>query len=220
MGRIDGKQLKNNDLTGSNLNRGIGIYDETESLIAGQKRFWNGQTYQTNTSITGVERDDLSNAPDISTDWDSLESLGLGFFSAYNTTSQSIPANIKWLGVFEYDSSTFMHSTTVKPENITIGIQGKYHIHIDITNYISSGTKASESKGIVKINTGSGWSSINGTSCYMLHNKSGQSLSTGSIDFIYSFNAGDKIRIRTTKVSGTSTLKTVLKGCRILLEKI
>ena len=71
MGQLKSTQIVNNTITGASFIRSLKVYDETESLSASSDnlRYFNGKFYYPINNITGVKENDLSQTPDISSDW-------------------------------------------------------------------------------------------------------------------------------------------------------
>ncbi len=72
--QFNNKRIKIDTITGASLNDELGIFDETNNYSKNRRCFWNSKFYISNTAITGGDRGDLSNAPDVSTNWNLISS--------------------------------------------------------------------------------------------------------------------------------------------------
>jgi len=63
-------QIKDRVLTGASFTPEMKFYDETYSYVTNDQIFWQGEQYTCNTNIIGGAEGDLSNAPDVSPNWD------------------------------------------------------------------------------------------------------------------------------------------------------
>lgn len=71
LNQITQKQIKNDGITGADLNPNIGIYDETKSYTSGTLVIWKAQVWKAINAIIGVSEGDLTQAPDLATsDWE------------------------------------------------------------------------------------------------------------------------------------------------------
>jgi len=67
--QLSNTQILEGSLTGADLNEGIGIYDETSDYSIGDYVLWETERYECINNVIGGEGGDLSNAPNISSDW-------------------------------------------------------------------------------------------------------------------------------------------------------
>ncbi len=67
--QLSNTQILEGSLTGADLNEGIGIYDETSDYFIDDHVLWQTSKYTCINNVMGGMSGDLSNAPDISTDW-------------------------------------------------------------------------------------------------------------------------------------------------------
>lgn len=72
--QFNNKRIKIDTITGASIHDELGIFDETNNYSKNSRCFWNSKFYISNTAITGGDRGDLSNAPDVSTDWNLISS--------------------------------------------------------------------------------------------------------------------------------------------------
>ncbi len=70
MQQLEQSQIQENVLTGSRLNTWLWFYDETKNYSINDQIKWGMKEYQCISPVTGWVEWDLSNAPDISSDWD------------------------------------------------------------------------------------------------------------------------------------------------------
>ena len=138
----------------------------------------------------------------------------------YGNTNQSIDAgwtDISW-GVQreEFGSFTF----TAPGTEVTIVDTSTYLVQVSVTNQALSGTSRSESEFDVQIDTGAGYASVPGSDKYIYHRQSSQGKGTASAQFIWVATAGDKIKVRAQRTSGTTTISTLGDGCQFTLIKM
>jgi len=67
--QIKAENILDHSLTGASFRNELRYYDETANYSQGARVTWAGREYIANTNITGGEEGDLSNAPNISSDW-------------------------------------------------------------------------------------------------------------------------------------------------------
>jgi len=67
--QVKAQNILDHSLTGASFRTEMRYYDETLNYSQGAIVSWAGREYQANTSITGTTEGDLSNAPNVSTDW-------------------------------------------------------------------------------------------------------------------------------------------------------
>ena len=67
--QLSNTQILEGSLTGADLVKEIGIYDETQDYSVGDVVLWETTRYKCINDVTGGEGGDLSNSPDKSPDW-------------------------------------------------------------------------------------------------------------------------------------------------------
>lgn len=77
--QLSNTQILEGSLTGADLVRQIGIYDETQDYIIDDIVLWETTRYKCINNVTGGAGGDLSNSPNISSDWILLNFDG-GYF--------------------------------------------------------------------------------------------------------------------------------------------
>jgi len=203
---IRNSRLLNNTITGSSIHRGYGFYDETENVGSGQTRFYRHSFYETNTAITGVLRDDMSNAPDISTDWDEVKNI---IYSIRPSSAQAfIGTRVSVDLDTEFDSSDFAHLTLGE---VIIDKDGIYFVSVTSSNGTYSGTSRSGSRTYLQVDNGSGFTDAT-LLISQYHRGYGISDDTGSQTILLKLGAGFKLRIQTVRYDGTATLNTIPDG--------
>ena len=95
---INQSQIKNNDITGADINYQLGIYDETYSYVVGDKCFWGSRIYIAIKDVVPTDEGDLSNNPALDTDnWELLQR------SAYSKVDESGFSGNPKKAVVEFD---------------------------------------------------------------------------------------------------------------------
>ena len=70
--QLDEKDISNNTLTGASFIHEIGIWDETYTYDIDDEVIWNSKRYRCTTTTATATEGDISNRPDLSTDWEEI----------------------------------------------------------------------------------------------------------------------------------------------------
>lgn len=148
--------------------------------------------------------------------WES--ETGESVFEAYKTTSsQSITGsgdNITWNADVR-KNAIFSHSTSVNPEQITVGEPGDYDIHAELTLDYQSG--ASWQKVTIEI-------TVNGTQVPGSITRGAVDTNSDQLTFAVrrtvSLGDGDIIRIKGTLTAGGGTVQALADACRIHIRRV
>ena len=210
MPQFNEKQIKDKALSGASLIAGFQFYDETEDLAIGEIRYWKLREYITNTTITGGDESDLSQAPDISSDWDLHDSA---IYSIYPSVAQ-IFTDTRITIEFDTERNTDSKFSVLAGE-ITFNQPDIYFLAITVSNDISTGTARSGSDSFVQLDTGSGYNDIPNIGLFQYHRTATVGKDTASIIIPISVNAGYKIRVQTVRYGGADTLTTIPSGCNV-----
>lgn len=97
---------------------------------------------------------------------------------------------------------------------------GPYLILARATVSITDGTSRSTSQMVLEEDTGSGWTTVWGTEAFMYHRTLTDGKDTGTSLLTYNAAVGDKIRIRLTRVHGSSTLTTEDDGSNLIVVSL
>jgi len=87
MKQLPQKQILNDTITGADLHDGIGVFDETKNYTSGYIQFWQFKLYKTKIAVAGGTEGDLSNAPDVSANWDLFKDRSFQFSVARNSSN-------------------------------------------------------------------------------------------------------------------------------------
>jgi len=135
--QIKAQNILDHSLTGASFRTELRYYDETINYSSGAIVFWAGVEYQSNTNITGGDEGDLTNAPNISSDWKiysknlgQLQKLTEGSNTGYRLRD-SEPNNFGDIGQDAIDLSI---SNTTSTE---YGATGNYSLAIGYNNIAS-----------------------------------------------------------------------------------
>jgi hypothetical protein len=126
------------------------------------------------------------------------------YMSNSGTNFDNDPMQIVELNTLRNVSSHF----TLNNYEITINTQMLAQISFRITTNINSNTQVrSMSVGWLQIDTGSGFSALEGTDIHMYNRMYGYGLNGGSASLILPLNVGDKLRMMVIRAVGGDTLR-------------
>jgi len=209
--QINRNQLKNQNLTGASLVDGIGIYSEMNSYSVGDTVFWQGTEYKCVSAVTATTEGDLSNAPDVSSDWEQSASA---MFSCYPTSSQSFT-----------NTRITINFNTVRLSNpyfslssgeVTFNEDGKYIVSITVS-IDRDGNRRTGANAFIQLDTGSGFSDVPNLKISTFNYSSDPAQESCSITVPLDISKDDKIRVQTVRYSGNRSMKTIPEGCNITI---
>ena len=211
MTQINRNQLKNQNLTGASLVDGIGIYSEMNSYSVDDTVFWQGTEYKCVSAVTATIEGDLSNAPDISTDWEQSASA---MFSCYPTNSQSftnsrITINFNTVRLSDPNFS-------LSAGEVTFNESGKYIVSMTVS-IDRDGNRRTGANAYIQIDTGSGFADIPNLKISTFNYSSNPAQESCSITIPIDISKDDKIRVQTIRYSGNRSMKTIPDGCNITI---
>lgn len=108
---------------------------------------------------------------------------------------------------------------TLSSGEITINIGGTYEIVYSVNTDVSSGTSRSGTNAWLEKYNGT-WSTIPGSSSFMYNRGSPYGEDTGSSSLIYTFNTGEKIRIRCQQQHGSDTVYVLAGGSALTMTTL
>jgi len=108
---------------------------------------------------------------------------------------------------------------TLSNGEITINVGGVYEVVYSVNTDVSSGTARSGSRAWLERNNGS-WSTLPGSESFMYNRGSPYGENTSSSSLIYTFNTGDKIRIRCEQHHGADTVYVLAGGSALTLTTL
>jgi len=105
---------------------------------------------------------------------------------------------------------------SVSSDQVTINNAGHYRVVVNVTvdDLDTSGGARCATEVRVQNNS----SDIPGAYLHQYHRETTENSS--SLEFIRNFSAGDVLRVRLLRLSGTTNLRTTAEGCRLLIQKI
>ena len=208
--QIDNRLLKSRNLTGASLVSELGFYDETKNYTSGDPVIWQNEKYICNTNITGTTEGDLSNTPDVSSDWDKLPNVS---YSAYPSSSETISQSRTTLSLdTERYSSPYC---SLSNSEITLQSPGVFIISVSFAVSNSTNTRHSASC-FVQIDTGSGFNDIPDFEINVYSRNTSDGITTGSLSIPVKFNSGDKIRLQGISNNDTA-ISSYPSGCNITI---
>jgi len=212
MPQIQRHQLENNTLTGASFDRGLKFYDETETLTVGETRLWNGTEYIVTSAVTGGIEGDLSNSPDLSSDWDEVKAA---VYSARPSTSQTF-TNARVTVNLDTERRPNTEFTLSSGE-ITFNKDNEYIVSVTSSIKTNSGTSRSGSNTFLQIDTGTGFADVPSFMISGYHRTSGAAEDTGSLTIPLTVSVGDKLRIQVIRYTGSDTMVTIPDGMNITI---
>lgn len=103
---------------------------------------------------------------------------------------------------------------------ITINSEGTYFIVYRVSTDISTGTDRSASSCWLELNTGSGFSEIDGSRAFMYNREVIEGDNTGTGHCILDLVSGNSIRLLFSRIDGNSTIRTIADGSGVSILKI
>jgi hypothetical protein len=148
-----------------------------------------------------------SNAPQFFDAWESVGGVVI------STGVVPIP-----LGTVRQQTSAF--TFTPGGSEVTINEDGIYSITARLTTDISTGTVRSISQVDVQADSGFGFGNISGTVGRLYNRTATDGESTATVTFMCTCSAGDKLRIVGSRISGTSTIVTLIGGSSLTINNM
>lgn len=156
-------------------------------------------------SLGGVTVADVSGAPYVPKYFDAYDSIGGQTF-----TTETITLNLTQ----RENSGEF----TLSSNEITINQDlEKVMLVVSTSTDIFTGAARSVSRSFVEIDTGGGYAELAGMRSFMYNRTSGKGAATGSSQGVFSFTAGDKIRIRLNRFTDGDTITTISNSSRVTI---
>jgi len=212
--QIKASNILDHTLTGASFSPEMAIYDETKNYSTGVQVWWQGYMWKSNTLITGMDEGDLSQSPDISSDWNVVRGIA---FAVYPTTAQTFTNTgviVKYDGI-RYDNAAF----TLNAGNgeITVNEGGIYIVSVTQTNENNSNSRDTSWTYIqIDKNDGQGFVDVPNFKISGYHRNNNDGETTGNSGLPLLLNQNDKLRIFTASRTGTA-LDTVPDACNLIL---
>lgn len=211
MTQINRNQLKQSNLTGASLHDDIGIYSEIVNYNANDIVIWQAAHYKCVNAVTATIEGDLSNAPDVSTDWVLSESA---IYSCYPSSSQSFTSSL-----ITVNFNTERHSNSefsLSSGEITFNRDGTFIVCVTMS-IDNTQNKESGANSFIEMDTGSGYSTVSDFKISTFHIDQNKGQDTGCIEIPITVSTNDKLRVRTQRYYGNGTLETIPEGCNVTI---
>jgi len=214
MTQIDNLDIQNHTITGASMNPEFGIYDETYDYSIDEETWFNGKIWRAIAAITGTNKGDLSQAPNINSKWEVVRGVAFSIYPSAAQTFTTTEITVKY-DTIRYDNPAFTldNSTGI----ITVNSGGVYVVSLTQTNDNTTGTRDTSWTYIeVDKNDGSGFVKIPNWKISGYHRSQNDGETTGTSGTLIHFGNGDLVRVN-TRGRTASTLTTVPDACNFLL---
>lgn len=104
---------------------------------------------------------------------------------------------------------------TLSNNEITVNNSNTYLIIFRVSTDIFSGNNRTTSSAWLEIDSGSGFSEVDGSRGYMYNHGINDGLNTCTVQLIQDITSGYKFRVKVTRETGTSTVGTIVDGSGI-----
>lgn len=111
-------------------------------------------------------------------------------------------------------SNSDTRAFTASSGEVNVNIADRYWVTFDVSTDIAN-TSRSDSKGYLELDTGSGFSMVDGTLAFMYNRSSAAGKGTGTATVLLDLNKNDKIRVRAARDTGNGTIVLVAGGSRL-----
>jgi len=105
-------------------------------------------------------------------------------------------------------------------DEVTIGTGGTFIVIMRVSTDIQSGTSRTSSKCWLERNTGSGYTEVPGSCGYMYNRTLNNAEDSATVSLILDLNSDDKLRVRLSRITGSSTLSTISNGSSLTLYNL
>jgi len=211
--QVTEQQIADNVLTGASFDSSLMFYDETANYSTNDTVIWQGSRYKATANITGSTEGDLTNAPDLSGNWEKLKSVVYSCYPSSQQTFNNVPVTLG----FDTDRITDSN-LTLSSNEITFNSDGVYLCHLEVTLDDTTSTRTT-SKGYLEISTdsGSNWNTVTNSEAWCYNRTSGTGgRSTGSVTIPININSGDMLRARVVCASSVN-IQTITQGCNLTI---
>ena len=209
--QLQASQLRDKELTGASFVPELGFYDETKNYLSGDSVIWNNEKYICNTNVTGSTEGDLTNSPDISSNWDKQPNVA---YSVYPSASEALSTSRITVTIDTIRSSSPYFS--LSGSELTALSSGKFILSGSFAADNSTTTRCSAS-AFIQLDTGSGYADIPNYELNVYsRTKDGNGITTATLAIPIMLNAGDKLRMQAIATSNNA-LSTYVNGCTITI---
>jgi len=214
--QIKAQNILDHSLTGSSFRTELRYYDETQNYSQGAVISWAGREYQANTSITGTTEGDLSNAPNISTNWDKIPPVKCLIIPSVSQTFNNTPTVMNLDTTILSDPFTRVELDSTN-KAIKFNITGDLLVDYSYTAESTTNNRTESSCWLEKSSdNGSNWTLIDNTKSYAYHRTTDAGATTATMLVPISINTGDLIRLVMAD-SNTNDIKTIVGSNKITI---
>jgi hypothetical protein len=212
--QIRREDIGNQELTGASFDPAMDLYNETVNYNSGDLVIWKTDTYQANKAITRTTEGDLSNNPEVSSDWDKIVPIN---FVVVPSSTQSFTTTDTVLAldtVVIADPFTRVELDTAN-NALKFNISGNVMIEYSYTAKSETTTRTESTCWLeISVDGGSNWSKIGNSTSYAYHRTTGAGATTATMLVPLEVNTDDLIRL--VMVNNTdNSIKTVLGSNKV-----
>lgn len=209
--QIDNRLIKDRNITGASINPELGFYDETMNYLSGDSVIWRNQKYICNVNIIGAEEGNLSNNPELSSDWDLQPNVSYSVFPSTSTNVDVTPTVVNF--DTERESSPYC---SLAGSEITILSSGTFLVSASFASDSTDTSTRNSSYAFLQIDTGGGFVNIPNFELVVYNRVLENGKGSASLLIPINFNAGDKIRMQAGS-NLSNNIVTYPPGCNITI---
>lgn len=203
------EQIRNDSLTWADINDWYGLYDETDNYSIWQIVLWRTKKYKAIAAVTGWAEWDFSNAPDVSANWESIDSI---MYTVHPSASQNLTTSKTDI---TFDTEEWASaSLSIASNEITCLKSCTVFVALTMSADITSWWTRSETRYNLQLDTGSWYSDIDNTEIILYHRTVWAWWNTGTIIKPLFLNVWDKIKAQWL-ISTWSNIATSIDWCAI-----
>ena len=117
-------------------------------------------------------------------------------------------------------TSGFTHSTSVNPAEVTVDEAGTYSIFAQVTVDQTASADRSDVLMRLMIDTGSGFTEIDGTRAAIYSRNTDQGKGTAAVSIARDLSAEDIVKVQAQLNSGSATIQLYADGSRLTIQKV
>lgn len=189
------------------------FFDETEDYTIWQVIFWKLNRYTALVNTVGLLEWDFSNAPDVSTDREVINSV---MYSVHPSLSQSFSNAAVHMNLDLEETSSSIFSLVwweiIASKDITVFVSLSVLVQFDWAAW-----NRSTSRSVLQRDTGAWFIDVPYTEVYGYVRTVWDDRATGTIIQQLTVNAWDKLRVEMVNFSDANDLETVINGCGVNL---
>jgi len=218
MAQFGKEQIENKSLTGASFNANLSFYDEMVNYSIGEIVYWNLNTYTANTNIIGGAEGDLTNAPNLSVNWDLNESVMYNITNSVSQTFTNTRIDILLDTVLNASSYFTLNSLTGE---VTCTKAGDYLVAVSVNIGIgntSTSRSGSNTFTLIDKDDGNGYTDLLKVNGY--HREEPIDADTGANFLVVSLDVGYKLKTQTIRYNGGALLETEVQGIKMLILNV